>query len=204
MSRSIHFVIDFETLGLSETAIPLSLAITPFYFGDVPSVKKLIANSIEVKFNVKELNKTGMFTKDKSTIEWWKKQDTEVREAVLLPSEKDLSLSDSVFEIREFFIKSGYNYNTSYIWARGMDFDMPKLKHLFDVANVAYPFNPFKSRDIRTAIDIMAGTSSGKYTPKNKRAFDSLPKHIAISDTVRDAYILQELYLFGNENVDDE
>lgn len=192
-----HFVIDFETMGLRENAIPLSLGITAFRFGEEPNIKKLKEESVYIKFHQKSILEAKKHSVDQSTVLWWKQQSKDVINATLAPSDKDLTIEKAVEIINAFFRKHDYSYNESYIWSRGIDFDLPKFRYLYAVLGQNYPFNPFKNRDIRTYVDILAGTNDGQYKIlKGDTYFDKhLPKHIAVSDTIRDAYIMQELFI---------
>lgn len=186
-------LVDFETAGLYENAILLSMGITCFELEDVPDIEKLKRSSTFIKFNQEEQRKSGKFSVDKSVLEWWKKQDKAVIDAAFKPTENDVSIRDACYLIRKFITLHGYDYKLSNLWARGTDFDIPKLRYLFRVANESYPFNPFKCRDVRTYVDILGGTDTGNVQVKGN-VFDGLAKHNPMNDTIRDAYVMQMLY----------
>lgn len=188
-----HLVIDIETLSTEPNAVVLALACTPFVFEDHTYFSTILAQGIMVKFKVEEQVRTYHRHIEESTVAWWKTQSKETRSIIVNPSDKDVSVRDGLIEFNKF-VKglNGYSKENSYVFSRGNDFDFPIIKSLYQNANLSLPYNHWKIRDVRTAIDIMAGTDDGKYQIRfgGKEFIAHHPLHDAAMDAAR----LNELY----------
>lgn len=202
----MEFVIDFETLGVKPTAHPLNIGITAFELSGDLSVEWLKDHSKLIKLDYNDVSSYKCFTKDKKTIEWWKKQDAKLKKITFTKTKDDVKLLDSLHLIKKFMLDNGYEYDKSYMFFRGQDFDAPIFKNLYEVCGLEFPFNRFKFRDIRTYIDILGGVDNGFYDVSHYvgNQFDKLPKHLSVSDTIRDAYTMIYLYKEFTDSFNDE
>lgn len=199
MSPLSHLLIDIETLGTDPNAVVLSIACVPFvlevhtYFGE------LVPAGFYVKLDVQEQIKTHHRSIEDGVMKWWKKQPKDVFDAMVRPSSEDMSIKEGLTLLNKFVsgIKS-YHFNKSYVWSRGNNFDFPILKSLYQAAGIGLPYNDWRVRDVRTAIDIMAGTDNGQYNLRF--GGDGFIAHNPLHDAAMDAARLNELFYVISSN----
>lgn len=194
-----HLLLDIETLGTDPNAVVLSIACVPFvlevhtYFGE------LVPAGFYVKLDVQEQIKTHHRSIEDGVMKWWKKQPKDVFDAMVRPSSEDMSMKEGLTLLNKFVsgIKS-YHFNKSYVWSRGNNFDFPILKSLYQAAGIGLPYNDWRVRDVRTAIDIMAGTDNGQYNLRF--GGDGFIAHNPLHDAAMDAARLNELFYVISSN----
>lgn len=201
MSYLKHLVVDIETLSTEPNAVVLALAIVPFTFEDHTYFSTLLTQGLMVKFKVEEQVKVHRRHIEESTVSWWKEQQKKIRDIIVKPSPSDVTIRDGLSEFNQFVLGiSGFSKEKSYVWSRGNDFDFPIIKTLFRDANISLPYNHWKIRDVRTAIDIMAGTDNGKYTVKY--GGEGFMEHHPLHDSAMDAARLNELFYLSTVDED--
>lgn len=199
MANLVHLMFDTETLGKRENAVILSIACVPFTLEDHNYFASFLSKGIMIKFDVEEQIKSFHRSISISTVEWWKQQSKEARNANLKPSPNDMTVVEGLTKLSKFIGESGYNYKKSYVWARGTYFDFPKLEHFYeDCTNLTLPFNAWKIRDTRTYIDILTGTDDGKYELKLGK-IDNFVAHNCLHDAAMEVAKLNEIYYMINE-----
>lgn len=200
----MDFIIDFETLGLRENAAPLNIGIVAFDLGDIRNVQHLKQNSVVIRFDKNEI-KSKHFSMDKSTLDWWKSRDKHIRDINLKPTEEDVSIRDGMAMVTNFLKYYGYDIKESVVWSRGLDFDIPKLKHLYEYAGLPYPIRYNCVRDIRTYVDVLGSTDKGFVVldEDDEKELSILNQHFSVDDCIRDAYMMQYLYAkhFGSDDI---
>lgn len=200
MSALTHLLFDTETLGTYPDAVVLSIACVPFVLEVHTYFSELVAAGFYVKLNVQEQIKSYDRTVENGVVKWWKTQPKEVFDSMVRPSPEDVNLKEGLTLLNKFVsgIK-GYEFNRSYVWSRGNNFDFPILKSLYNVAEMGIPYNDWRVRDVRTAIDIMAGTDNGQY--QLRFGGDGFIAHNPLHDAAMDAARLNELfYLAMNDD----
>jgi len=196
-----HFVIDLETLGLRENAVVLSLGAVVFTFKHYWTIEHLRQQSFYCKFNVDEQIALKREI-DESTLEFWAKQDSETIEMNVKPSNQDVSLKDGLTQFSKFLKQSQYDWETSFLWARGKSFDFPKIESLYNCAEIKLPFNSKKQRDIWTYVDCLTGSIDGQYKLQNQYEGQcELIKHHALSDCLFDVLVMNEIFQLAVTNI---
>lgn len=188
------FLLDTETLGTEHDALVLNLGIVPFNIDDQDDPYDLLKKSLTVRFDKKQLFATKRFSYTDDTKNWWKKQPQEVQDLNLKATPDDVSLIVGCQQIIDFLEKNKYSRKST-LWARGLDFDIPIVKNLFNVSGLPYPFNPFMSRDVRTFLEVLTGEDSRRWRPNgyNERLKD-FPKHFSTYDAIRDIILIQMVF----------
>lgn len=188
------FLLDTETLGTEHDALVLNLGIVPFNIDDQDDPYELLKKSLTVRFDKKQLFATKRFSYTDDTKNWWKKQSQEVQDLNLKATPDDVSLIVGCQQIIDFLEKNKYSRKST-LWTRGLDFDIPIVKNLFNVSGLPYPFNPFMSRDVRTFLEVLTGEDSRRWRPKgyNERLKD-FPKHFSTYDAIRDIILIQMVF----------
>lgn len=191
MNIQTHLMFDLETLGLYENAVVLSLAVVPFTLEEISSKESLLSNSFYCKFSVKEQMEIYNRSTTESTIDFWRKQSKSVFDSQVAPLKSDVYLASGLSDMSSFIQSSFYDWKTSFVWSRGSYFDFPKIESMYLQCGLTLPFNSWKIRDVRTAIDVLLGSIDGQYVLKNRP--DELEKHNCLHDCLLDVLSLQEI-----------
>lgn len=187
-----HLVLDLETLDTTPTSVILSLGCSLFSFEkEENDFRYYVENGFYVKIDPVSQIKSGRST-SKGTIAWWRNQGKEAQ-TVLMPHKNDKSLPEALKLFREYLNQNEYNLKKSYCWSRGTYFDWPIVENAHLQYNLPLPYNGWKIRDIRTAIDILYGVDDGKYELKNGTPKEFI-KHNSLHDCAMDILRLKELY----------
>lgn len=187
-----HLNLDLETLDTRPTSVILSLGCSLFAFEESDKTfDHYIETGFYVKLNATEQIRSGRTT-SKDTINWWKTQGEEAK-SVLFPQKTDKTLQEGLMLLVDYLNNSRYNFKKSYCWCRGSSFDWPIVDNAFEQHSIKLPYNGWKIRDTKTAIDIMAGTDNGAYNLKNGTPREFI-KHNSLHDCVLDILRLKELY----------
>lgn len=188
----MDLIFDLETLGIKErNTVILSIGIVAFDIETISSFDQLVANGFYRKIDpVAQLKNGDAYSKE--TMEWWAKQSPKARALAFEPSKEDISVEQAFREAADWIKKSGYDYKNSYVWSRGTAFDFPKIEYRFDQIGVM-PINLWKVRDIRTAIDIMTGSTNGIYE-LDSEFLPNFVYHHALHDCAKDAVAMQHIF----------
>ena len=179
------FMFDVETLGVESNCVVLSAAMVHFDPEKRPTYQDLLDNACFVKFDVKEQMGVGR-TASKSTLEWWKGQHEYVRKTSLDPSREDMTVENGMQKFYDY-MKQFSNADKQTMWARGsldqMAIDSLAVK--FALQEIT-GYNMW--RDVRTAVDIMFGTTNG-YVEVDHPLFKrhEVIKHHPVHDCALDA-----------------
>ena len=197
-NEPVSILLDIETLSTDPRAVVLSIACVPFLLGKKQSFNEIMNSGFIVKIAVEEQVKRLSRTIDKGTVDWWKKQDKEVFDSMVRPAPHDVSPREAITKLSKFIsTQEGFSKKDSYIWSRGTNFDFPIIESLYKDLCISIPFNTWKIRDIRTAIDILAGVDDGKYSLRDPD--DSFIAHNPLHDAAMDAARLNELFQIALE-----
>ena len=177
-------IIDFETMGQDVhncAVIDMSAMVfqwdkftsnDPYNLSDVFKVKKF-------KLNVSEQVKKFNWVVDKSTLDFWSQQDSEVRKNIA-PKSSDLSVEDFCKQFTDFLIDGP---KIDFWWSRSNSFDPVILERLFKSQNkvnhLQSHLQHWKVRDTRTFIDAKFdfGLKKNGFNPcANEEKWDSVFK----------------------------
>ncbi len=198
------FCFDIETLGVESNSVILSLACVHFDPVNKPDHKKLFEDAFFLKFDVQDqVHRLGRKI-DKDTVEWWKKQCQNARDASFKPNPKYDVPFEQGYHAMKAWVDSKNDKN-AWVWARG---SLDQV--VFDAITRQCGLEPIFSfnnwRDMRTAVDFMYNTKNGYCdveVPPWVETFNPqlhITKHNPIDDCVYDIMML--LYGVPNEKVD--
>lgn len=186
------FMFDIETLGVESTTVILSAGIIhfdPVNDADV-TYEELVARGLFVKFNAKDQIKRLDRTMTKSTLDWWGKQGEWQQKTNFVPNaEEDLLAEDGIRVLKKYVNK----YNTDgedkvIMWARG-SLDQMAFDSLCNKAGVESLVNFSRWRDVRTAVDMLTGSTNG-YCKVDGLDWDVVAKHHPVHDCALDILML--------------
>lgn len=205
---------DIETLAWSETAVITSLAATVFHFKkDADATyQEIVDKTLYFKLDAKDQMKRFGRTTDKGTMDWWKKQPIGVQEMSIKAKPDDVKIDDMLIKLKEYLYLNNFDFHNSYVWTRGIAYDIPKIEHLIKSLADAeesnsynstltgyvknkdkYLINTFRSRDIRTFHDLVADTDGGKWELPDGNPAEFIEHH-ALHDNALDVYKMIQLY----------
>ncbi len=188
------FIFDVETLGVESNAVVLSAAMIHFDPEKRPTYQDLLDDACFVKFNAKEQMDVGC-TISKSTLQWWKEQHEYVRKVSLEPSREDMTVENGMQKFYDY-MKRFPNASKQTMWARGSldQLAIDSLAVKFGLEEIT-GYNMW--RDVRTAVDILYGTTSG-YVDVDHPLFKrhEVIKHHPVHDCALDAMQL----MYGKVN----
>jgi len=168
-------MIDIETLGREPGCAVLSIGAASF------DLKK---NGIEQQFYVSidpQSNLDLGLIQEHETLEWWEKQDSEVREEAFGGT---TPLRDALIELSGWC--KGVSHNVK-PWCQAASFDAPILNHAYQKTCLETPWNFWNVRDTRTLYDL------AKFDP-----YSSMTRagnhHNALDDAIHQVLCVQEAY----------
>lgn len=181
MAEGNFIFFDMETLGVSDSALILSIGVIyvkPNY--DVTNFKSLVSHGINLKINHQEQLKTRVVESD--TLNWW---GTQGEEAKYVLSNKDCIPIQEVYSvIKNYFKENNFDIKKDIIWSRGM-IDQRWWQHFCNYTVKKEDFLPFwRWREVRTALDVMTGSAYGFNTYQEPKEFI---KHNSLHDACVDA-----------------
>jgi len=182
------FMFDVETLGVDSNSVVLSAALIHFEGGE--SYQDLLDKACYVKFKAKEQIDMKRQV-DLGTLEWWKNQHEYVRSCALDPSADDVDITTGITFMHNYMNKFP-KAREQIMWARG-SLDQMVIDNLARKVDLETLTGYNMWRDVRTAIDIMYGTSNG-YVEVDKPDFQraAVIKHHPVHDCALD--IMQLMY----------
>jgi hypothetical protein len=184
------FMFDIETLGVESTSVILSVGMVHFDVNGVYKYDDLIERGLFVKFSVKDQVENYNRTVDKSTIEWWGKQNDFARKTNFQPSKNDLTVIDGLGIINAYIEKHRKDKNETF-WSRG-SLDQVCIDSLCKSAGQELITFYNNWRDIRTAIDLLAVDAKNGYCSVKHPTFvrDDVCKHHPVHDCALDIFML--------------
>lgn len=177
------FMFDIETLGIESNSVILSMACVYFDVTKPQNYQELVDSAFFVKLDAKDQAERLGRTVTKSTLEWWSKQDLIVWSQAMYPSNDDYVAENAIEALRTWSTQFP-NHNSCTVWARG-NLDQMAIGSLENACNVPAVFHFGRWRDVRTAVDLMTGSTNGyasipdfdetqvrKHDPRHDCAYD--------------------------------
>lgn len=185
------YFLDVESLSTHQEAVLLSVGI--IYIDDPKNWDDLVKNSLFIKLDAQYQIETLKRKIDKSTIDWWMKQDKEVRNKSFKPYSDDLLPKEAFNKMRQF-IYDHTGTQKALCYTRG-SMDERIIEDLALQTENVVPFTYNQYRDVRTAIDILYPKSNNGYVEVDEDLCynykrDKVFKHDPVSDCQLDAAML--------------
>ncbi|HCQ2840577.1 TPA: 3'-5' exoribonuclease [Escherichia coli] len=139
-----HLMIDLETMGTNTNA-PIVVIGAVFFdpqTGEIGPVFYIV-------ISLADAMNTGAVP-DGGTIEWWLKQSSEARSAILVDQVK---LIDALIQFREF-INEHSDEKFVQVWGNGATFDNNILRTSYERLNIPCPWRYYNDRDVRTIVEL--------------------------------------------------
>ncbi|MDM2839404.1 3'-5' exoribonuclease [Citrobacter sp. Cpo086] len=166
-----HLMVDMETMGNSPDAPIVSIGAVFFD----PSTGNTGAEFYQV-VSLESSMSFGM-KPDASTIQWWLKQSSEARSAILV--DEAMGLLETLELLADFIAENAANgSHTVQVWGNGCSFDNVILRRAYTLTDTPFAV-PFRNdRDVRTMVEL--GKSVG-INPRFDIPFEG-DMHNALSD----------------------
>ncbi|EMQ0961692.1 3'-5' exoribonuclease [Citrobacter braakii] len=166
-----HLMVDLETMGSGPDAPIVSIGAV--YFD--PSTGNTGAEFYQV-VSLESSMSFGM-KPDASTIQWWLKQSSEARSAILVDGA--MGLRETLELLADFIAENAANgSHTVQLWGNGCSFDNVILRRAYALAETPFAVPFWNDRDVRTMVEL--GKSVG-INPRFDIPFEG-DMHNALSD----------------------
>lgn len=166
-----HLMVDMETMGNSPDAPIVSIGAVFFD----PSTGNAGAEFYQV-VSLESSMSFGM-KPDASTIQWWLKQSSEARSAILV--DEAMGLLETLELLADFIAENAANgSHTVQLWGNGCSFDNVILRRAYALTDTPFAVPFWNDRDVRTMVEL--GKSVG-INPRYDIPFEG-DMHNALSD----------------------
>lgn len=166
-----HLMVDLETMGSGPDAPIVSIGAV--YFD--PSTGNTGAEFYQV-VSLESSMSFGM-KPDASTIQWWLKQSSEARSAILV--DEAMGLRETLELLADFIAENAANgSHTVQLWGNGCSFDNVILRRAYALTKTPFAVPFWNDRDVRTMVEL--GKSVG-INPRFDIPFEG-DMHNALSD----------------------
>ncbi|WP_247751323.1 3'-5' exonuclease, partial [Citrobacter freundii] len=166
-----HLMVDLETMGSGPDAPVVSIGAV--YFD--PSTGNTGAEFYQI-VSLESSMSFGM-KPDASTIQWWLKQSSEARSAILV--DEAMGLRETLELLADFIAENAANgSHTVQLWGNGCSFDNVILRHAYALTETPFAVPFWNDRDVRTMVEL--GKSVG-INPRFDIPFEG-DMHNALSD----------------------
>lgn len=166
-----HLMVDMETMGNSPDAPIVSIGAVFFD----PSTGNTGAEFYQV-VSLESSMSFGM-KPDASTIQWWLKQSSEARSAILV--DEAMGLLETLELLADFIAENAANgSHTVQLWGNGCSFDNVILRRAYALTDTPFAVPFWNDRDVRTMVEL--GKSVG-INPRFDIPFEG-EMHNALSD----------------------
>lgn len=164
----MDLMVDIETLATSPDSVILTFGAIKFNPFDT---YEEFDNGLYFRVNVDEQIALGRHV-DSSTVEWWGKQNQEVRDEAF--GDDRVSLEEFTTSLNKFVV------GVERIWAQGPVFDIVILENLYRQLNKPAPWPYYVIRDSRTLLKALGDTRT-----------NGAMLHNALADCVNQAKAIQ-------------
>ncbi len=139
-----HLMIDLETMGTNTNA-PIVVIGAVFFAPQTGEIGPVFY----IVISLTDAMNTGAVP-DGGTIEWWLKQSSEARAAILTDQVK---LKDALSRFREF-INEYSDEKFVQVWGNGATFDNAILRTSYERLDIPCPWRYYNDRDVRTIVEL--------------------------------------------------
>lgn len=190
-------MVDYETLDFKPNAVVVSCGMLVFdpngYKNEIfDALGVIIAPFASHMIMHTEEDQPGR-TKSKSTMDWWAKLPSEVRNRVFGNNVQRISVAEHLVILRDM-IKT---HKIDEVYANSPRFDLAIAESLWDTLfpNEKFPISFRIERDVRSLEKFIFQSSSGRY---GGGIFEFGNAHAEIDDCVRQAMVIQAAHQFRN------
>ncbi|HCH7984288.1 TPA: 3'-5' exoribonuclease [Citrobacter freundii] len=184
-----HLMVDMETMGNSPDAPIVSIGAVFFD----PSTGNTGAEFYRV-VSLESSMSFGM-KPDASTIQWWLKQSSEARSAILV--DEALGLRETLELLADFIAENSANgSHTVQLWGNGCSFDNVILRRAYALTETPFAVPFWNDRDVRTMVEL--GKSVG-INPRFDIPFEG-DMHNALSDARHQVKYVSAIWLRLTKN----
>lgn len=142
-----HLMVDLETMGSGPDAPIVSIGAV--YFD--PSTGNTGAEFYQV-VSLESSMSFGM-KPDASTIQWWLKQSSEARSAILV--DEAMGLRETLELLADFIAENAANgSHTVQLWGNGCSFDNVILRRAYALTETPFAVPFWNDRDVRTMVEL--------------------------------------------------
>lgn len=181
----LNIMVDLETASTKENAAILSWAMVPF-FTDGKEVED--AEPLDMSIDLSSCFLSGMDF-DKGTQNWWTRQEPMAKHFIL--TGEKMTIQEAAGQAYGWMSILAEKYDL-YLWARGLDFDIPKIEWCFSkFVERPLPYKYSHKMDVRTVLKFM-GVDQSQFEFKGT-------KHCSLDDCLHDVKMIVKAYQMKEE-----
>jgi hypothetical protein len=171
-----HAMVDIETLGTKSDCVVLTVGGVKFdpFSGEPPHSPFLY------KLDIDQQKEAGRVV-DEGTLEWWSKQDPDIRDEAFDPDGR-ISVNKFCNEFNKWLV------GVDKKWAQGPRFDYGILEHLFEQFDIHKNWFYWDETDSRTLFSLVPGD------PRKNTEGKQIDHHSALADAYNQAVAVQESF----------
>ncbi len=137
----MNIMLDLETTGTSPGCCILSIGLVSFDHEKILGSHYISANH--------ESSLAAGFKNDPDTLNWWKGQPKEAKDAAFLGG---IHISEAMLDMAEY-TKENLDPKNGTIWCQGASFDFPITKYALDTVDISLPWKFWQERCSRTVFN---------------------------------------------------
>lgn len=188
--------IDLETLGVrkyTSKIVQIGIASTIMSLG-IPSKIETCSYPVITSYSDLHPEIRDKFTTEKDTLEFWEGQPSDLKNTVfagefsITVALENLSKKINELATVEMWPNEPIGIRNVWVWVNGLDFDIPILKHHYDMifnSDPAWVYN--RVRDVRTRTDFpkFRKFNRGSFgTGKHDAEFDAYHQLVDVIETI--------------------
>ncbi|HCO8298551.1 TPA: 3'-5' exoribonuclease [Escherichia coli] len=139
-----HLSVDLETMGANTNA-PIVVIGAVFFDPETGEIGPVFY----IVISLTDAMNTGAVP-DGGTIEWWLKQSSEARAAILTDQVK---MKDALLRFRQF-VNEHSDEKFVQVWGDGANFDNTILRRSYERQGIPCPWRYYNDRDVRTIVEL--------------------------------------------------
>jgi hypothetical protein len=206
------FSFDFETVAQSPDAVVLSCALIVYDRDKLEDFQTYREKAYYWKFELNHQLERGRII-DLRTLDWWDKQDPEVRKSQFEPTKDDIELGQFITDFKHALIRESVTKGTKG-YVRGQSFDFPILGNIllmfkddsdlddWSKNQAFYPIPFWDQRDIRSYISGLMVSHDVTKVPLPKGTLNGFKHHDPIDDVARAIMHIKHAELYAADEMD--
>ncbi|NRA88372.1 MAG: 3'-5' exoribonuclease [Rhizobiales bacterium] len=167
IKKYTDMTIDLETLGLKSDANIVQIGACIFNLKD-PTVEPIL-------FLRNTICHASHYSVDQSTADWWNAQGEEAQKALQSPT--PIKMRQAIIDLNRFFMDAKLIQRKIRVWAQGLDFDIPKIKHAYEIetqGKLTPPWVFWNQHDSRTLMSMFPNVKRVQSKIKHRADHDAL------------------------------
>jgi len=170
-------MLDIETVGTAPGSGICTIGAVKFNRDkELPALDD--CDTFYARISLESLDTYG-FTRDLETLEWWNKQDDEVRREALGASDDRIDIKKVLLDFAEWY------GDCKTVWGNGDDFDCVLVAAAYQKTGIGDPpWRFWETRDLRTLLDVSGGPKFVQISNHHHALYDAYGQVAALKEYI--------------------